>query len=186
MTTRSAPLRALVASLVIFTGAAQAARASSAVRLEVSTSERQLYVKVGETITRTYDVAIGTRSHPTPTGSFTLDRVIWNPGWTPPPASKWARGKKPAKPGDPNSPIQVAKIPFLPLYHIHGTDQPDSVGSAASHGCIRMKPEHVAELARTLMEHSGQHRDPDWYGWVLESRRSHQVELGQEIELVIE
>lgn len=165
--------------------AAPAVRADAPVRLIVDRSERQLVVKVGDEVARTYDVAIGKPAHPTPSGVFKIRRLIWNPGWVPP-DSTWARGKKPAKPGDPRSPVQVVKIPFLPLYYIHGTDQPDSVGRAASHGCVRMRNEDVADLARFLMEETGSARDPEWYESVLDSRRSHPVPLGDEVELVIE
>lgn len=163
----------------------QPAAADVSLKLEVSLAERQLHVKIGDMIARSYDVAIGTPNHPTPSGVYTLDRVIWNPSWNPP-DSEWARGKRPARPGDPRNPIQVAKIPFMPLYHIHGTDQPDSVGGAASHGCIRMRPEHVAELAQALMEWTGQYREPKWYEDVLRSRRSAEVELGRPVDLVID
>ena len=161
------------------------AAADVPLKLEVSLADRLLHVKIGDSIARTYEVAVGTSRHPTPSGVYTLDRVIWNPSWHPP-NSEWARGKKPARPGDPRNPIQVAKIPFKPLYHIHGTDKPDSVGDAASHGCIRMRPEHVAELAQTLMEWTGQYREPGWYEEVLQSRRSAEVELHRAVELVIE
>lgn len=177
----SRPLVLLFFALVLLH---RPAAADVVLNLEVRLADRQLHVKIGDVIARTYEVAVGTSSHPTPSGAYTLDRVIWNPSWHPP-DSKWARGKKPARPGDPRNPIQVAKIPFMPLYHIHGTDKPESVGGAASHGCIRMKPEHVAELAQTLMEWTGQYRDPVWYDEVLRSRRSSEVELGRPVELVI-
>lgn len=182
MTTRMVRTLMLFVSLAL---AAPAARADAPVRLIVDRSERELVVEIGDEVARRYDVAIGTSKYPTPSGVFKIRRLIWNPGWIPP-DSKWARGKKPAKPGDPRSPVQVVKIPFLPLYYIHGTDDPESVGRAASHGCVRMRNEDIAELGRLLMEETGQERDPEWFDAVLDSSRSHPVPLGDEIELIIE
>ena len=44
-------------------------------------------------ISATGQVQVTQPGNATPTGSFTIDRVIWNPGWVPPDA-KWARGKR--------------------------------------------------------------------------------------------
>jgi murein L,D-transpeptidase YcbB/YkuD len=42
------------------------------------------------------------------------------------------------------------KLNFEPLYFLHGTPWEQSIGSAASHGCIRMKNADAIELARLL------------------------------------
>jgi lipoprotein-anchoring transpeptidase ErfK/SrfK len=125
----------------------------SAMRLRVDLSERQLYVIEGGEVTRAYDVAVGTRKHPTPTGRFWTGRIVWNPSWTPP-ASAWARKFRPRKPGDPRNPMQGVKIYFRePAYFIHGTNAPGSVGTAASHGCIRMRVGDAKSLARKIAKH---------------------------------
>jgi hypothetical protein len=48
-----------------------------------------------------YAVAVGHDKHPTPTGTFTVKRLLWHPAWVPPDA-KWAEGKKAAAPGRSN------------------------------------------------------------------------------------
>lgn len=124
-------------------------------RLEVSLSARQLKVIEGGEVVKTYGVAIGRPGHPTPTGTFQTGKIIWNPGWTPPP-SDWARDAKPRSPGDPRNPMQGVKIYFkAPYYFIHGTNDPGSIGQAASHGCLRMTSESATALARRIEKAGG-------------------------------
>ena len=141
-------------------------------QLRASVSERMLYVQKGDSILKTFQVAVGTDRYPTPRGSFRIRKMIWNPSWRPPPDSDWARGKKATGPGDPRNPMKVVKIFFKePDYYIHGTDEVESLGSAASHGCIRMDPDEIAELARFIMAHGGQPREENWFLRLLHSRR---------------
>jgi len=127
-----------------------------AIRLKVDLSERRLYVSEGGEVVKTYPVAVGRRSNPTPTGTFRTGRIVWDPDWTPPP-SDWARGMKPRKAGDPRNPMQGVKIYFRePWYYIHGTNDPESVGTAASRGCIRMRPADAIALARRIEKNGGQ------------------------------
>src|SRR6187200_1614464 len=61
--------------------------------LKVDLSERELRVIEDGDVVRTYGVAVGSRKHPTPTGSYWTGRIVWNPRWVPPP-SEWARRLK--------------------------------------------------------------------------------------------
>ena len=126
-----------------------------AVRLEVSLSARQLKVIEKGRVVRTYGVAIGRPSNPTPTGSFRTGRIVWNPSWKPP-RTWWARNKRPQPPGAPENPMQGVKIYFrAPDYYIHGTNNPGSIGSAASHGCLRMTEGDAKALARRIQKAGG-------------------------------
>ncbi|MGH7469282.1 MAG: L,D-transpeptidase [Longimicrobiales bacterium] len=123
------------------------------VRLKVDLSDRRLFVIEGGEVVRSYGVAIGTRRHPTPTGHFRTGRIVWNPGWVPP-NSEWARGERPRAPGDPANPMKGVKIYFRePAYFIHGTNDPGSIGSAASHGCLRMHVGEAKSLANLIEEY---------------------------------
>jgi L,D-transpeptidase ErfK/SrfK len=52
--------------------------------------------------------------------------------------------------------MQAVKIYFrAPYYFIHGTNNPESIGEAASHGCIRMVPDDARELARRIERAGG-------------------------------
>ena len=63
--------------------------------------------------------------------------------------------------------MKVVKIFFSePDYYIHGTDDDDSLGEAASHGCIRMAESDAFALARYLQEHAGTSKADSWYAAV--------------------
>lgn len=163
----------------------KSAPATGAVTLACSTQKHILVVRVDGRDVRTYDVAVGTKKYPTPTGSFTIRHIVWNPAWHPPDA-KWAKGKKAAQPGDPKNPMKVVKIFFRdPDYYIHGTDDEDSLGGAASHGCIRMATSDVEELGRFLMDRGGLPQSGDWYDQVMSGRKPADVRLTQGIPIVI-
>ena len=133
---------------------------------------RTLVVRQGGNTLRTFPVAVGKDRYPTPTGTFRINKMIWNPSWRPPPNSEWAKGKTAKGPGEPGNPMKVVKIFFKePDYYIHGTGDVESLGSAASHGCLRMDPEDVAELAKLVMEHGGQPREENWFLRIIHSRR---------------
>lgn len=158
---------------------------ANGVRLRASLSQKKLVIEDGGQVVREFGVAVGLPSHPTPRGNFTIRRMIWNPAWIPP-NSPWAKGKKPRKAGDPNSPMQAVKIFFRePHYYIHGTNDPKSIGSAASRGCLRMTPEDAAELGAYLMEHGGQPRDEGWFRRVFRFGRSTALHLDNPIPLTI-
>jgi lipoprotein-anchoring transpeptidase ErfK/SrfK len=165
---------------------APATAAEDGVHVSVDLSDRQLVVEDGGQAVRTFGVAIGAPKFPTPTGRFTLRKMIWNPGWVPPKDRKWSRGKTPKDPGDPNNPMQSVKIFFRePYYYIHGTNNPKSIGEAASHGCLRMTPEDAAELGAYLMEHGGQPREENWFRRVLRLGRSTVIYLESPIAMTI-
>jgi lipoprotein-anchoring transpeptidase ErfK/SrfK len=153
--------------------------------MAVSTQKRILVVRIGGTEMRHYSVAVGTKAKPTPMGRFTVKHIVWNPAWHPP-DEKWAKGKLPAAPGDPANPMKIVKIFFQePDYYIHGTDAEDSLGSAASHGCIRMAQEDVYKLARYLQDHAGAKKSDDWYALVINGNQSQSVILPQSVPLAI-
>lgn len=158
----------LAGALVFGLGAArQSAAASSSLTLEASLSARTLTLMRDGEVVKTYPVAIGAQTHPTPTGSFNLKKIVWNPAWVPP-DEKWARGKSAKGPGHPANPMKLVKIFFQePDYYIHGTGAIESLGQAASHGCLRMDPNDAGEVALMVMENSGVARDLDWVKDVL-------------------
>jgi lipoprotein-anchoring transpeptidase ErfK/SrfK len=166
----------LLAQTVIITGP---------LSMAASTEKKILVVRIGATDVRQYDIAVGTKSHPTPTGHFKVKHMIWNPAWVPPNAG-WAKGKQPAAPGAPNNPMRAVKIFFQePDYYIHGTNDPDSIGYAASHGCIRMAESDALDLARYLMEHAGAPHDSSWYDDVQANSKPTDVRLPYFVPMAI-
>jgi len=144
--------------------------------LKANLRARILFVTRGDSTLKSYAVAVGQERYPTPLGTFTIRKIVWNPSWRPPPDADWAKGKTAKGPGDPGNPMKVVKIFFQePDYYIHGTGDVESLGSAASHGCLRMDPTEVADLAKLIMEHGGQPRGENWFWRILHSRREEQV-----------
>jgi lipoprotein-anchoring transpeptidase ErfK/SrfK len=159
--------------------------ASGPLWMAASTEKKILVVRLGARDVKTFNIAVGAKSHPTPTGRFTVRHIIWNPAWVPPDEG-WAKGKKPAAPGDPKNPMRAVKIFFQePDYYIHGTNNEQSIGYAASHGCIRMNEADAVELARYLMEHTGIRHDDDWYSNVVVSQKPTDVKLPAGVTFVI-
>jgi lipoprotein-anchoring transpeptidase ErfK/SrfK len=156
------------------------------VRLAASLSEKTLTVMAGDNAVKTFRVAVGTSTKPTPKGSFKIRKIVWNPSWNPP-DQPWAKGKTAKGPGEPGNPMKVAKIFFQePDYYIHGTGEMNSLGTADSHGCIRMSPDEVAALAKFLMEHGGNAQEEGWFSRVVHLRwQTHTVILDKPISLTI-
>jgi lipoprotein-anchoring transpeptidase ErfK/SrfK len=91
----------------------------------------------GSRAVRTFPVATGMSEFPTPVGRFSIIQKQVDPTWFPP-DSPWAAGEGPVPPGVGN-PLGTRWMgTSAPGIGIHGTPVPSSVGTHASHGCIRM------------------------------------------------
>ena len=140
-----------------------ASAATAEFRLQVDLSERRLEVIEDGDVIESFPVAVGKEDNPTPQGAFKIRKVVWNPSWKPP-DEKWARGKSAQPPGHPDNPMKRVKMFFKePDYYIHGTGDEDSLGKAASHGCIRMDPDDVTRLGQLVMERGGKPMPEPWY-----------------------
>ena len=97
-------------------------------------------------LTTTYPIAVGQVGLETPAGQYAIANKAVNPAWHVP-NSAWA-GKLAGKviPGDdPSNPIKARWLGIYDGVGIHGTSDDASIGSNASHGCIRM---HVADVEK--------------------------------------
>jgi len=93
----------------------------------------------------TFPVAVGQAAYPTPNGTFEVVVMAKNPTWIPP-DSPWAKGLEPVPPGSGN-PLGTRWIGTSASgVGIHGTPSSWSIGSHASHGCIRMYISDVEKL----------------------------------------
>jgi lipoprotein-anchoring transpeptidase ErfK/SrfK len=114
-------------------------------RIVIDKSECKLYLYQDGKLVKTYGVAVGMPQYPTPTGHFKIIVKEKNPTWNPPP-SPWAAGKEPVPPG-PGNPLGTRWMgTSSPAIGIHGTPQAWSIGSHASHGCIRMRIKEAEDL----------------------------------------
>jgi lipoprotein-anchoring transpeptidase ErfK/SrfK len=96
---------------------------------------------------KTYRVAVGQVGLETPAGLYHVQNKAINPAWHVP-NSAWAgdmAGKVIAG-DDPENPIKARWLGIFDGAGIHGTDNISSLGSAASHGCIRMAIPDVIEV----------------------------------------
>ncbi len=113
-------------------------------RLEVSISRRQVTAFHGEIKLKTYPVAVGREGWGTPVGSHRVLQTIEYPAWENPFTGDVIASK------DPENPLGDRWIGFWTngkdWSGFHGTPNRASVGTAASHGCIRMYNEDVREL----------------------------------------
>jgi hypothetical protein len=146
------PLRWAVPVIgLLLAGAPAVAQAGdSGLRIELNIPTLRIEAFDGGRLIKTYPVAVGQLGHGTPTGTFRISRAEWNPSWRPP-QREWTRGKSYTPPG-PDNPMGRVKMFFSPLYYIHGTPDEESLGTPASHGCVRMLNEDAVELATLLHE----------------------------------
>jgi len=155
------------------------------VTLAASTKKNIMELRVGGRTIHRYDISVGTKKHPTPHGTFSVNHIVWNPAWVPP-KEKWAKGKKPAAPGSDKNPMKVVKIFFKePDFYIHGTGDEDQLGDAASHGCIRMSQRDAFNLGRYLMDHGGASKSASWYTGVFNRGVSADIRLPHGTKIVI-
>ena len=158
----------------------------AAAKLHASISDREIVLQSGDSTVARYPVAVGMSKYPTPRGNFAIRKIVWNPAWVPPDAD-WAKKKTPKPPGHPKNPMKVVKLFFQePDYYIHGTGDTESLGEAASHGCLRMAPDDVADLARLVMEYGGAAKDDDWYDRAIADKQTRTVILPKPVQLTIE
>jgi lipoprotein-anchoring transpeptidase ErfK/SrfK len=111
-------------------------------RIVISLADRKLSLFEGERLIKTYDVAVGKPSTPSPAGEFSVVRTLVNPTW-------YGPGRV-IGPGKAN-PVGTRWIGLSKKgYGIHGTNEPSSIGKSASHGCIRMRNADVEELFKSI------------------------------------
>ncbi|HVZ83131.1 MAG TPA: L,D-transpeptidase [Terracidiphilus sp.] len=104
----------------------------------VSLEDRKLALIENGQVEKIYTVAVGKPSTPSPEGTFTIERRVKNPTY-------YHHGKViPAGPGNPVGTRWMGLS--IKGYGIHGTNEPRSIGKAASHGCIRMAKTDLEEL----------------------------------------
>jgi hypothetical protein len=100
---------------------------------------------------KSYGVAVGQPAYPTPTGRFQISDKQVNPAWTAP-NSPWAGelAGTTTPGGSAANPLRARWMGIANGVGIHGTSQEYSIGSRASHGCIRMRVADVIDLFRRV------------------------------------
>lgn len=114
----------------------------------VSLSKTMVYLYDGETLVKSYRCAPGQPAWPTPKGDFVIIRKQANAPWINP-GSTWAASMPPSIPGGPGNPMGDRKIGInWPGIFLHGIPPSEygSIGTHASHGCMRMMPSSIHDL----------------------------------------
>ena len=95
----------------------------------------------------TFPIAVGQAGLETPAGRYAITNKAINPAWSVP-NSPWAGSLAGTviPGGAPNNPLKARWLGVYDGVGVHGTDARYSIGSNASHGCIRMLVEDVVKL----------------------------------------
>ena len=117
------------------------------VYLTVDRSNFQLRLYSDLELAKTYTVAIGQVGFDTPAGLYHIQNKAVDPAWSVPEAD-WAGdlAGTVVPGGVPENPLRERWLGIFDGAGIHGTDDVGSLGSAASHGCVRMSIPDVIEL----------------------------------------
>jgi lipoprotein-anchoring transpeptidase ErfK/SrfK len=108
----------------------------------ISTSANTLKLYKDGDLVKKYAVATGTGGYPTPHGQFRITVKRMNPTWYNP-NSDWSRGMPAFIPPGRNNPLGTRALNLNASgIRIHGSPDAASIGTNASHGCIRM---HIAD-----------------------------------------
>lgn len=114
-------------------------------RIIVNLSRFELVLDLPGEPLRRYPIACGQPAYPTPTGRFEVYDKVKDPSWIPP-DSPWAKEAKTIPPG-PSNPLGTRWIGLSwGGVGIHGTNADWTIGSASSHGCMRMHLSDVEDL----------------------------------------
>jgi lipoprotein-anchoring transpeptidase ErfK/SrfK len=107
-------------------------------KIVVDLSKRTLIVYQAGSAVGTFPVAVGSAQYPTPTGTFFITERL-----------------TPTSPGGPYGVLALGTSAFQPklsswpeggVVGIHGTDQPNLIGQAVSHGCVRLRNADIQKV----------------------------------------
>ena len=149
---RAAALAALACAALAAPAAAREIVASpagySAGTIVVRTSERRLYLVLGDGRALRYPVGVG-KAGKAWAGATRIDGKYIRPAWAPPAEVKHDNPSLPdvIPGGSPRNPMGAAAMTLAGgQYAIHGTNMPGSIGGFVSYGCIRMFNQDILDL----------------------------------------
>lgn len=105
-------------------------------KIEIDIVSRSLYFYENNNVVKKYPIAVGKASTQTPIGDYKIINKVVNPYYS----------KKKIAGGSPQNPLGSRWMGFKPSYGIHGNNNPKSIGTFVSEGCVRMYDKDVKEL----------------------------------------
>lgn len=115
-------------------------------RIVAERSTCRLFLLDKDGIFKRYFVGFGKAGHETALGSYKIGNKEKDPVWHKP-------GEGPIPAGDPRNQLGTRWMPLIPLENglptdlgIHGTLQPETIGTYSSNGCIRLQKDDIEEL----------------------------------------
>ncbi len=108
----------------------------------VDKSQNKLILKSDDEVVKVYDVSTGKENN-TPVGTFTIVNKLVDP--------VWYKSGAIVPPESPKNALGSRWLGFdIPGYGIHGTIEPETIGSQVTEGCVRMFNADVEELYSLL------------------------------------
>lgn len=129
-------IAALIAFFVCFSQVTADSTGGKA-SIEINLPSRILSLYMDGALLKEYPVCVGKPSTPTPQGEYKVINKAVNPYWI---------NKDVVVPPGPQNPLGIRWIGITRTIGIHGNNKPDSIGTYASAGCIRMYNRDVEEL----------------------------------------
>jgi hypothetical protein len=118
--------------------------ASAGVEFDVDLERYRLEVREPGGKRVSFPVSIGSPAHPTPRGTFSIERLIQRPAWSP--GREARRHGQRATPASYDGPMGIAKMPFRGAYAVHGGANPLALGKPLTLGCVRLSDQSMHEL----------------------------------------
>lgn len=105
----------------------------------------------GLQLERRYKIAVGKQGMESAAGRYKIEEKVVDPPWHAP-NKEWAGelAGQTIPPNDPRNPLVARWMGYHDGEGIHGTKDIESLGTQASHGCIRMSPKAVKQLFREV------------------------------------
>jgi lipoprotein-anchoring transpeptidase ErfK/SrfK len=120
----------------------------------VDVSKKWLLYRIGSDVVEAWPVGTGAARKETLLGEFVVGLKQTDPTW-------WPRNKEPVPFGHPDNPLGTRwlgwRVPGTASdtsFGFHGTWEPESIGHAASEGCVRLRNEDVEVLFEILPQDS--------------------------------
>lgn len=126
-------------------------------RIVVSKAGKTLKGYQGDKLVALFTVSSGSSEFPLPLGNWKIKGEAYNPPFAYDPkvlkGDKNAKGEEHQLPPGPNGPVGVVWIDLSKEhYGIHGTPDPETIGRAQSHGCVRLTNWDAARLAQMVSQ----------------------------------